>query len=93
MVLALLSCARSKWIYRPLNITRVVCRYFVSDFETGDGESIAVLNSYTHDGEWVWMLNSTSPLASAEFVDRKGSALEPTFNPSTLFFDLCFYAS
>ena len=65
----------------------------MSDFETGDGESIAVLNSYTHDGEWVWMLNSTSPLASAEFVDRKGSALEPTFNPSTLFFDLCFYAS
>lgn len=56
----------------------------MADFETEVGESIAALNSYTHDGEWVWMLNSTSPLASAEFVDRKGSALEPTFNPSTL---------
>jgi len=64
----------------------------VADFETEDGESVAALNSYTHDGEWVWMLNSTSPLASAEFVDRKGSALEPTFNPSAFFFALHLFS-
>lgn len=51
--------------------------YFVTELKMDNGTSVGDVEAYIHDGEWVWTLNSTVPLQTAEIADRRGGALNP----------------
>jgi len=62
----------------------MVCRYFLSNILV-DESPLATVANYVdwENGIWRVVVNASEPLASVSIVDRKGSALEPVYNPGT----------